>query len=349
MPQLQSLRDQGVTCILNLCGEFCELHEIEAEEGFEVYYLPIEDEEAPDAVALEKALEWLDEAIYLGKKVLIHCRHGIGRTGTVLNAFLLRRGMGHRLSYRTMRNLKAKPSNFRQWWAVRKYGRTSPRLTIREPSLETRSEVNLAPFFEDYDALVQRVEEAASPDDDAPRCGREHARCCTTPVQLSLVEAVYLTHKINVGLASPERLILMKKAMERARQETKARKEAGMAPANAKKTNSRADDNAPRATEPDACLSMAAGSCPLLAYELCTLFPHRPLQCRLYDTPDKLAESIWNELVTPALDALSRDVFMAFAGTFPPSHGLRFSLPDVVSGRYVQAFFHVLLTSGKRS
>ncbi len=335
MAQLQSLREQGITCILNLCGEFCELHEIEAEEGFEVYYLPVEDEQAPDPMALEKALEWLDEGIYLGKKVLIHCRHGIGRTGTVLNAYLLRRGLGHKLSSRTMRNLKAKPANFRQWWAVRKYGRTSPPLTIREPSLENHCQVNLAPFFQDYEALVQRVEQEAGMGADAPRCGREHARCCTTPVSLHLIEAVYLTHKINLTLASPERLILMEKAMERTRQESKAIRDSGMRKAGL--------------AGQDACLSMAGGACPLLSYEQCTLFEHRPVQCRLYDADDATAETLWNDLVAPALDALSNDVFMAFVGNFLPETGLHFSLPDVVSGRYVQAFFHVLLTQSRRT
>ena len=100
--QLDSLKEQGITAILNLCAEFCDLHDIEAAAGFEVYYLPVPDEEAPDLPALEKALAWLDEAIYLGKKVLIHCRHGIGRTGTVLNAYLLRRGLGHKLAARVL-------------------------------------------------------------------------------------------------------------------------------------------------------------------------------------------------------------------------------------------------------
>jgi protein-tyrosine phosphatase len=92
--QLDCLRAEGIGAILNLCGEFCDLHDIECAAGFEVYHMPLADEEAPELAELEKALAWLDEAIYLGKKVLIHCRHGIGRTGTVLNAYLLRRGLG---------------------------------------------------------------------------------------------------------------------------------------------------------------------------------------------------------------------------------------------------------------
>ena len=85
----------GIGAILNLCAEFCDLHSIEEKAGFEVWYLPIADEEAPDLQELEKALDWLDECLYLGKKVLVHCRFGIGRTGTVVNAYLLRKGLGH--------------------------------------------------------------------------------------------------------------------------------------------------------------------------------------------------------------------------------------------------------------
>ncbi|MBA4358284.1 MAG: phosphatase, partial [Desulfovibrio sp.] len=120
---LDFLRSQGVQGILNLCAEFTDLHNIETGHGFEVYHLPIEDEEAPDLAEMEKALDWLDEAIYLGKKVFIHCRHGIGRTGTVLNAYILRRGLGHRRAWLRLRTLRSQPANFLQWRMVRRYGK----------------------------------------------------------------------------------------------------------------------------------------------------------------------------------------------------------------------------------
>ncbi len=92
--ELDSLRDQGINAIVNLCAEFTDLHEIEAKAGFEVFYLPIDDNTAPGMEEMEKGLAWLDEAMYLGKKVLVHCHHGIGRTGTFVTAYLLRRGLG---------------------------------------------------------------------------------------------------------------------------------------------------------------------------------------------------------------------------------------------------------------
>ena len=65
---LDFIRAQGIGAIMNLCAEFCDLHWIEADAGFQVYYFPIPDEEAPDLPELEKALDWLDECLYLGKK-----------------------------------------------------------------------------------------------------------------------------------------------------------------------------------------------------------------------------------------------------------------------------------------
>jgi len=66
---LAEMRWHGVDAIINLCGEYCDLHEIQQDSGFEVYYLPMADESAPDTAEMEKAIEWVDEMIDQGKKV----------------------------------------------------------------------------------------------------------------------------------------------------------------------------------------------------------------------------------------------------------------------------------------
>ncbi|MGE4551848.1 MAG: dual specificity protein phosphatase family protein [Desulfovibrionaceae bacterium] len=333
MVQLESLRSQGIGAILNLCGEFCDLHEIEAEEGFEVYYLPLQDEEAPDLTALERALDWLDEAIYLGKKVLIHCRHGIGRTGTVLNAYLLRRGLGHRMAGRKLKPLKSKPANFQQWWAIRKYGRQSGQLTVREPSLEFRHLVDLGPFFADYEALVVQAEDLAAVERaDAGRCGRKHQRCCTTPVRLQLAEAAFLTQRMNRDLGRDERLVLINRAVAVAKRE-------------------RAEEARIRAEDPDGetCLRSADAVCPLLDYDQCQLFESRPLQCRTYELPAEVQAEFWDTVLAPSLTRLSEQLFFAFTSSFPEAGLPTFALPDVISGRYVQTLFHAMLNASRRN
>ncbi|GAB1410199.1 dual specificity protein phosphatase family protein [Desulfovibrionales bacterium] len=324
--QLDHLKCLGVGAILNLCGEFCDLHEIEASAGFEVYYLPLADEEAPELAELEKALAWLDEAIYLGKKVLIHCRHGIGRTGTVLNAYLLRRGLGHRLSWLKLRSLRSKPANFEQWWTIRKYGKKSPKLTVCEPSLEMRRAVNLAPLFQDYEALATRVDDLAGYELHQS-CGRDHDRCCRTPIGLRMIEAVYLTHKLNVALTSEARLEAIDRAVHSARQE--------------------------RAVARDMpgthlCLSDANALCPLSVQGLCIVYASRPLQCRTFGLDADTSADLWDSVLVPALDRLSLELWMAFAGTIARTELPAFALTDVVSGKYVQNFFHLMLEAEGR-
>ena len=318
--QLDSLKEQGVTAILNLCAEFCDLHDIEAASGFEVRYLPIPDEKAPDLPSLEGALAWLDEAVYLGKKVLIHCRHGIGRTGTVLNAYLLRRGLGHKLAAKVLRPLRAKPANFDQWWTIRRYGKATGRLTVREPSLESGRRVDLAPFLNDYARLVAAARLAAK---GLPRCGRDHAQCCRRPVTLSLAEAVHVSHRVNLDLPSEVRLTVMEDAADASRE---------MARLNA--LYGEADPH---------CLSAWTRLCPLSFEGACRIFANRPLVCLLSGLPAEAAAALWEQTLEPGLAALSRQMLLALAGTIGEETLPRFPLPDVVSGRYVSSVFKFLL------
>ena len=324
LDQLDFLRDQGINAILNLCAEFTDLHRIEAEHGFDVHYLPVRDEEAPDLEKLELALAWLDEAVYLDKKAYIHCRHGIGRTGTVLNAYLLRRGLGHKKAGKIIKGLRSQPANFEQWWTVRKYGRKSGRLTIREPSLEFRQAVDLGPFFQDYQSLLAEAEAAtAAHPSPSGRCGQDHAACCRAPVTLGLMESVSLSRALNREMSADQRLRIIERA-------------SGSSPALCVFDPSGEHDNtAPAQGERN-------DLCPLSDQEACLLYKHRPLLCRTSDLPAETAAGLWKTTLGPGLGRLSKELHMALAAEFPPENELEFLLRDVVSGKYVQAFFNTM-------
>lgn len=315
---LDWLRKQGITGILNLCGEFPDLKGIEEKYGFEVYYLPVPDEEAPALKELEKALAWLDEALYLGKKVYVHCRHGVGRTGTILNSYLLRRGLGHKLAGKRLKGLHDGPANFTQWRAVRKYGKETGQLTCREPSLEFNRAVDLTPFIGDYLELVATIEDVV---DEAgiDRCGKDHDSCSHIPINLCFVEAVTLSRARNTALSSEKRIELIDRAVEVSRKERSAKR---------------------RQRGAEVCMADVGAKCPLWD-TTCLLYEHRPVLCRMFGLEGEASERLW-EKIQPRLDELSADIWFALTGEFLEEKP-EFPLSEVISGKYVERFFTLMM------
>ena len=274
--ELHSIRTQGIGAIINLCGEFCDLHEIEESSGFEVYYLPVCDNEVPTEQELERALDWLDEAVYLGKKVLVHCRFGMGRTATFVAAYLLRKGFGLKLAKKKVEEARSMHSSFSQWRLLRRYSKKSKILTIREPSLENRRIVDLSHFFHDYESLLQRVEEvfseSAATNPELLSCGSETDECCYDYVELSFVEAAYLSHHMNRVLAGQER----KNAIERAVQVSRR----------IRQINKNLEIQAARMTDDLSGFKDAYNEsrilCPLNVDSKCEMYVFRPLACRMF-------------------------------------------------------------------
>ena len=335
--ELEAIRDQGVDGIVNLCGEYCDLHQIQKDFGFEVYYLPVQDNEAPSLQELEKALQWLDEAIYLGKKVLVHCHLGIGRTGTFVTSYLLRRGFSMKLAKQKLRKTRAESTSFNQWRFLRKFHKKEGKLTIREPSLEGSRLVNLAPYFEAYEALVEEVEalflSSTGRDAEAPRCGMDTDSCCHRFITLEIIEAAYLSHHLNRKLTSEARLGAIEKAIEAHKIACRVSPPGEYRPS-ALMVGERSDEACPAET------TEARGyTCPLSVQGKCIAFPYRPIVCRAYDMTG--AGPYSTQSVEERLHELSKRLFLELNAAFLEGT-LLFSLTNVVSGRFVQEYFHFI-------
>lgn len=317
---LDYLKLQGINAIVNLCGEFSDLHELEEQAGFEVFWLPTADETAPELDAMEKGLEWLDEAVYLGKKVFVHCRHGIGRTGTFITAYLLRRGFGLKKAGKLLKSTSANPSNFSQWWLLRKFGKQEGQLKGVEPTTHNRNSKDVSEFYQRYEELQEKVDQLI--DCTSPRspssscCAQNKSNKCDTFQSLELIEALYLNNRVNITLTAAQRQAVITKAAN-------------------KRTSHSAGQG--ESLEP-------AQGCPLYQGNSCMLHDFRPIHCRLKDHAigQETREAIQQELAQ-----LSRQVFeRLFDQTIEAALPV-VSYEDSVSGKFIQSYFQFLLAQKK--
>ncbi len=86
------LRKQGFSVVVSLECERLNTFEIE-DAGFEHRKICIQDFFAPSFDQIDEFVTFVDAKRSEGKKVLVHCYAGRGRTGTMLAAYLIHKGM----------------------------------------------------------------------------------------------------------------------------------------------------------------------------------------------------------------------------------------------------------------
>jgi atypical dual specificity phosphatase len=86
------LRGRGIGAILTLTETPLPVAAV-ARHGFVSRHIPVRDMTAPSPEQFDEALGFIDRQRASGRRVLVHCLVGQGRTGTILAAYLIRAGM----------------------------------------------------------------------------------------------------------------------------------------------------------------------------------------------------------------------------------------------------------------
>lgn len=93
----------GITAVVTL-RETPLQPAVVAEAGLRYLHIPLEDFTAPTIAQIEEFVRFVDEVRAEGGAVLAHCRAGIGRTGTMLAAYLISQGESAEKAIRKVRH-----------------------------------------------------------------------------------------------------------------------------------------------------------------------------------------------------------------------------------------------------
>jgi atypical dual specificity phosphatase len=102
---LRWLRQEGVEVLLSLTEERLRRDWVE-DAGLLLYHEPLEDMEPPTQEQLDRCVSALAKALEKNMATAVHCGAGLGRTGTVIAAYFVTKGMSAANAVARIRRLR---------------------------------------------------------------------------------------------------------------------------------------------------------------------------------------------------------------------------------------------------
>jgi atypical dual specificity phosphatase len=99
------LREQGIGVLVSLTEDRLRRDWVD-DSGLLAFHEPLEDMEPPTPAQLERSVSAITKAREQGFGVAVHCGAGLGRTGVVLAAYLIARGMTAAAAIAKVRKLR---------------------------------------------------------------------------------------------------------------------------------------------------------------------------------------------------------------------------------------------------
>jgi hypothetical protein len=114
-------RDQGVGAVIDVRAEACDDPAAMAAAGLRFLHLPTEDHAAVSQAMLDRGAGFARDAAMGGRRLLVHCEHGIGRSATVALCILVDRGFQPLDALARAKNARAlvspSPAQYEAWTA----------------------------------------------------------------------------------------------------------------------------------------------------------------------------------------------------------------------------------------
>ncbi|MUM78014.1 YkgJ family cysteine cluster protein [Pseudodesulfovibrio sp. F-1] len=143
--------------------------------------------------------------------------------------------------------------------------------------------LDFSEYFKRYEAIVAEVETVFDKFEtemgDLVKCGKGCSDCCHALFDITLAEAIYINHKFNELFSGLERSNVLNRADTADRQIHKLKRKVF-----------KASQEGRPASEILLEVSRARVRCPMLSDDnLCVMYEHRPITCRLYGVPTSIA------------------------------------------------------------